>query len=372
MCIIWFLLCWERSGIEGCLLKSVAYGIDIHSGADGGKQQDVARIQMMLRQGCLPDHIEQCGNRGNGTVTQLTYVHGHNTVGYFLAAKQAIKGFHDSHIHFFIGLMNEYFFQLIYIDVTGIQARFHGSGDGPEGKFINFTALHFEIPGIGSGGRAIRLAERNIIAFNQGMRLADRTQDTGLVQPGPAGFEEDGACAIAIEHAVTVVGIDDPAQGLGADDQALPGETRPDIHVRLYESLKPARTAEQQIIGYTGWIADSQQAFYPAGEARYGIGLATVLGNVAKVVRDDQLIDSLWISAGILYGGCGGKSSHVRRIHAVMRIAPLGNSRNLFELIDDLYGIACDALPVVVIKFDKSKISIRSNLIRYIAACPCN
>jgi hypothetical protein len=51
-----------------------------------------------------------------------------------------------------------------------------------------------------------------------------------------------------------------------------------------------------------------------------------------------------------------------------MRIAPLGNSCNLFELIDDLYGIACDALPVVIIKFDKSKITIRSNFIRYIAA----
>jgi hypothetical protein len=40
--------------------------------------------------------------------------------------------------------------------------------------------------------------------------------------------------------------------------------------------------------------------------------------------------------------------------HVIMRIAPLGNSRNLFELIDDLYGIACYALPVVVTKFTGS------------------
>src|SRR5580658_9117578 len=132
---------WESS-------DPVAKGVDIHAGAYGGKEDDIPGKQLVSRDRCLPYHIEKCGDRCHGTVAQLPDIHRHNTVRNLLAAKKTIKGLYDSGVHFFICLVKENLFDLVRLDLAGIQTGFHRGGNGPESELVHLAALHFQIPGV--------------------------------------------------------------------------------------------------------------------------------------------------------------------------------------------------------------------------------
>src|SRR5579863_9088985 len=143
------------------------------------------------------------------------------------------------------------------------------------------------------------------------MCLAYGAEDTCVAGIGAGCFQEDCPCAVAVDHTVAVVRVDHAAQGLGAYYKTFPGHSGPDKSISIYQPLKPTWTAKEQVIGDTSRIDNLKSAFYPAGQAGYGIALEAIFLNVAKVVRHDQLVDCLRVDAGIFDRGCSCDGGHV-------------------------------------------------------------
>jgi len=330
----------------------------------------------MPRKDGFPYHVEQGGNGGDRAVAEFADIHGHNVAGNLLTVVELVEGFYDGRIHFFVGLMEKDLFYLVYIDLTGFETRLHGGGHGFEREFVDFPALHLEVARMGIRGWAVGPAQGDVVAFGQRMGLADRAEDARAedaraLRRWTGGFEDNSARAVAIDHTVPVAGIDDPAESFGADDQAFPGKPRLYKGFGLDETLEPAGTAEQQVVGYASGVPDGKSALYAGGKSGHGIGLIGVLEDIAEIMRNDELVDGFGVRGGILEGSGGGQGGHIGSSHILMGISSLGNTRDLLEFTDKLRGIDRDALPAFVIEFPDGKIPVRPDLARYIAACAC-
>ncbi len=186
---------------------------------------------------------------------------------------------------------------------------------------------------------------------------------------GLAGFKNGRAGAVGVDHAVAIMGVGDPRQGLAADDQRPPGIARPKIVVGLDHALHPTRAAKRQVVGDALGVGDLEVLFDPRRQARAEIAATVVGEHVAEIVGENDVVEALGVDAGIRDGLFGRERAEVGGHLVVFRPAPFADLGDLLEFADGLLIVSSiDRLAVVHEKSIVDEIFGRDPAFRDVAA----
>src|SRR5690606_15933804 len=119
---------WKTMAERIAVSIPVYKGIDVHAGPDAGKEQYIPFVYLMSGEFPSEDHIIEGWNGRDGTVAQFMDAHGHD-IFWDGSVMDTIKSLYYRLVHLFIGLMDEYLFDLVDVHPTFFQAGSHGLGD---------------------------------------------------------------------------------------------------------------------------------------------------------------------------------------------------------------------------------------------------
>ena len=171
-------------------------------------------------------------------------------------------------------------------------------------------------------------------------------------RPGPVG----------VNHAVDVVRVGNPSQGLGPNHQCPPGIPRPDEVVGHDHPLQPARASEGQVEGDGVGVLDSQAVLDPRGDGGHGVAPQAAVPHVPEIVRHDDVVQAFPVEP--VQGRFRRLERHVGGAHVVGRVAPLLDAGDLVQFLDDLRVGALHALAVGIEKCLAEKLRIRYAVVR--------
>ncbi len=250
-------------------------------------------------------------------------------------------------VQLLVGLVQQHLRYVLEPEPGPLEARPHHARHGLNRILVELPPVHLHVESVAWMVGIVGGSHPQQPSVFQGVGTGGVAQDShGFLSL--LGLQDRRPGSVGVDHAVPIVGIGDPGQGLRAhhqDAMSVPGAEKV---VGVDDGLEPAGTAEGKVGSDTGGIANTQRLLDAGRQGGNEVQTEVLNSHVAEVVGHDDVVQGLGIDPGVGQGFPGRLGPQIRRHFVVGGVAPFRDARDLLQLRHHLaIRGRIDGLPIV-------------------------